>query len=151
MKFASYFKVIQGMLYCYAKGENMLSVMISVCLAGVTRNTCHTSIYSILVSGGCVCKAFDHYTGYSTPSTATQALTPGFKNRKIQESEFMNSASYMTLDSGIQLQWLVILESELLNEISLKSIKKYLEFLFWFWYVQSVKSTQGGNRSNRSK
>ena len=38
-----------------------------------------------------------------------------------------------------------------MNQISLKSIKKCLAFLFWFWYVQSGKSNKGGKRTKRPK
>jgi len=139
MKFASYLQLICDVLYCYAKGENMLSVMISLCLAGVTRNTCNTSIYSILVGymHGCL-----PYTGQCSiaPQIQKQSPTaPQMRPSDYATRKFRNPNSWNPLH--LLPGRFRFLEIWFMNEISLKSIKKHLEFLFWFWYVQGGKST----------
>ena len=71
----------------------MISVVISLCLARVTHNTCYTSIYSILVGCARDCKALNSLT---VPCTFSQVrrdfLTP--------EARFLKKISDNP-DSGI--------------------------------------------------
>ena len=66
--------------------NNMLSLVLSLCLRKVTLNTCYTSIYSILVPWLWICKALNSLT---VPCTFSQ----GRKVFLIPEAGFLKKIS----------------------------------------------------------
>ena len=112
----------------------MISVVISLCLARVTHNTCYTSIYSILVGCARGCEALNAYTAQHALNVYT-----------AEEGWYIPGCQFLKKISEIQIP-----ESGFMKQISLKSIKNYLAFLFWFLYVQDGKFTQKGETSKTS-